>query len=180
MKRALLTLIAAVAAILAVSGCSPETRYRTLSFFFDGVPSPEGLTAESPKGKRDRKRVREEGTRQFFRPRGPYAAQLCEACHDPGGGKLVRPVEVLCLYCHDLNIRKKHVHGPVASGGCRVCHEPHGSGSAFLLVSESTTFCFYCHDEAEVGSREVHRTAKGVQCTDCHDPHSSDSDFLLK
>ena len=181
MKRLFLMLIAAAGAAVVVFGCSPETRYRTLSFFFDGVPEPGGqTTAKAATGKRSGERVREAGSKPQYRSHGPYAAQLCEACHEQGGGKLHLPVEELCLYCHDLNIRKKHIHGPVASGGCRVCHDPHGSGKAFLLVSESTIFCFTCHDEAEVGAREVHRTAKDAQCTDCHDPHSSDYDFILK
>jgi predicted CXXCH cytochrome family protein len=112
---------------------------------------------------------------------GPYAAGLCEACHLRGGGnQLILPVEKLCLNCHDLKTNRKHVHGPVASGGCRVCHDPHGSGKAYLLVSDPTTFCFFCHDEAEVKTREVHASATGTQCTDCHDPHSSDSNFMLK
>jgi len=180
MKCMQLSLIPAMMALLVVAGCSPETRYRTLSFFFDGVPKPEGQPAEAPARRRSAAPPPEAAGRQHFRAHGPYAAQLCEACHYPGGGKLILPVEELCLYCHDLNIRKKHIHGPVASGGCRVCHDPHGSGKPFLLVADSTTFCFTCHDEAEVGTREVHTSAKGMQCTECHDPHSSDSDFLLK
>jgi predicted CXXCH cytochrome family protein len=173
-------LIPAMAALLAVAGCSPDARHRTLSFFFDGVPGPDAKPAEAPARRRTAAPASATAGKALYRSHGPYAAQLCEACHYQGGGKLVMPVEDLCLYCHDLNIRRKHIHGPVASGGCRVCHDPHGSGKAFLLVSDSTTFCFTCHDEAEVGSREVHAGAKGMQCTDCHDPHSSDNDFILK
>jgi len=173
-------LLATVMTVLAVSGCSPETRYRTLSFFFDGVPKPGEQAAPAAPGSSPGARSADASAKTPYKTHGPYDAKLCEACHLRGGGKLVLPVEQLCLYCHELNIRKKHVHGPVASGGCRVCHLPHGSGHAFLLVSEPTTFCFYCHDKAAVDAEEVHRTARGTQCTQCHDPHSADSEYLLK
>jgi predicted CXXCH cytochrome family protein len=173
--------IAGIIATLAVSGCSPESRYRTLSFFFDGVPKPGEETVQVAGGKISRTSQKDAPGKIRPTTHGPYAAKMCDACHQRGGSnKLILPVEELCQNCHDLNIQRKHIHGPVASGGCRVCHEPHGSGRAYLLVSEPTTFCFYCHDEAEVGSREVHQASAGTQCTECHDPHSSDGDFMLK
>jgi predicted CXXCH cytochrome family protein len=167
--------------MLVVSGCSPETRYRTLSFFFDGVPTPAGVT-ENRSGNTGRDtRPKEDVLKVRPSTHGPYAARLCEACHLRGGSnKLILPVEVLCLNCHELNIKKRKIHGPLASGGCRVCHEPHGSGKPFLLVADPTTFCFYCHDEAEVGSREAHKKSGGAECTVCHDAHSSNNDFMLK
>jgi predicted CXXCH cytochrome family protein len=171
-------LIVEIAALLVVSGCSPETRYHTLSFFFDGVPDPAALNADTAGG--DEPGTRDTAGKPRFRNHGPYAAKLCEACHLPGGGRLIMPVEELCINCHALNIRKKHVHGPVASGGCRVCHHPHGSGKPFLLASEPTSFCFFCHDKDEVGTRQAHKDAQGVQCTECHDPHSSDNNFMLR
>lgn len=180
MKRVDLWLIAGIMTTIVVSGCSPETRYRTLSFFFDGVPNPQEQKTEIFRGRRSGIVAPNPGDKPRNISHGPYAAKLCEACHLRGGGKLIMPVEELCLNCHDLNIRKKYIHGPVASGGCRVCHEPHGSGRAFLLVAEPTTFCFYCHDEAEVNTREVHASAAGTQCTVCHNPHSSDNNFMLK
>ncbi|MDA8099743.1 MAG: hypothetical protein M0042_08960 [Nitrospiraceae bacterium] len=161
------------------AGCSPETRYRTLSFFFDGVPPPGGSGQELRSGRA----TGEPKEPPKVRPttHGPYAARLCEACHQRGSGnKLILPVEELCLKCHVVSIAKKNVHGPLASGGCRVCHEPHGSGKAYLLVADPTTFCFYCHDEQEVGTRDVHKASGGAECTECHDAHSSDNPFLLK
>jgi predicted CXXCH cytochrome family protein len=180
MNRPHLPLLATVMTVLAIAGCSPETRYRTLSFFFDGVPNPDELAAPAAAGRSPGGRPPEAAAKSPYRSHGPYDAKLCEACHLRGGGKLVLPVDQLCLYCHELAVGKKHMHGPVASGGCRVCHLPHGSGHAFLLVSEPTAFCFHCHDKAAVGAGDVHRAAPGTQCTQCHDPHSSDSEYLLK
>ena len=170
--------VAGTVALFALYGCSAETRYQTLSFFFDGVPQPEERISDPLTGS-----MTKTGPKQAvpFRYHGPYAAKLCWACHQQdGGNKLILPVEKLCLNCHDLNIQKKHIHGPVAAGGCRICHDPHGSGKAFLLVAEPSTFCFYCHDEAEIKTREVHKSAGSTQCTVCHNPHGSDNNFLLK
>jgi predicted CXXCH cytochrome family protein len=178
MRLALAWLMMSIAAMAAISGCTPETRYKTLSFFFDGVPLPEGSAAETGRGEKEKNR-NDPGAPQF-RKHGPYAAKMCEACHRKGGGELILPVEKLCQNCHALNLQKRKVHGPVASGGCRICHHPHGSGKAFLLVSEPSEFCFYCHDKTEVSSRDTHKAAGDMSCTDCHNPHSSDNDYMLK
>lgn len=170
-------LIAVLLITLAVLGCSPETRYKTLGFFFDGVPAPGDSGTQMTLGRRRSLLANETSTN--YKSHGPYAAKLCNACHLRGGGQLIMPVEDLCLNCHNLNIRKMHIHGPVASGGCIICHNPHGSGRPFLLVDEPRTFCFYCHDAVEVGSREVHKDSADTQCTECHNPHASDNDFLL-
>ncbi len=174
-----LKLAAVFLALLAIWGCSPETRYSVLSFFFDGVPQPGEEKSEGIAG-RDRKSGAR-GLQVRARNHGPYAAKMCYACHQSGGGnKLILPVEKLCLNCHTLDLQKRKVHGPVVSGGCRVCHNPHGTGRPFMLVSESTVFCFYCHEEAEVRSHETHQAAGDMQCTECHNPHASDNDYLLK
>jgi len=166
-----------VAALFAFPACSPETRYETLSFFFDGVPPPEH---ERMKGAKNNHQLREPSGMSQLKQHGPFAAKLCEACHRTGGGDLIMPVEELCVNCHFLDIQKRKVHGPVATGSCRNCHDPHGTGKAFLLISEPSEFCFFCHDRKEVSSRETHKAATGMSCTDCHNPHSSENDYLLK
>lgn len=177
MRLPLLCLVMVIAAMVTISGCSPETRYQTLSFFFDGVPTPGGKTGV---GRREKEKSKNDSTAPQVRNHGPYAAKLCEACHRQGGGALIMPVEELCQNCHQLNLQKRRVHGPAASGGCRICHHPHGSGKPFMLVSEPKEFCFYCHDKKEVMSRETHKAADDMSCTDCHNPHSSDNDYMLK
>ena len=175
MRLARAWLITGSLIVLTFPGCSPEIRYETLSFFFDGVPAPGGQKT----GAKDRRR-REPSDVPVFRKHGPYAAKMCEACHRQGGGELILPVEELCLNCHDLDLKKRRIHGPVASGGCRICHHPHGSGKAFMLVSEPSDFCFFCHDKSEVLSRETHKAATDMTCTECHDPHSSNNDYMLR
>jgi len=167
-------LCAFVLMIAFLTACEERTRYKTLSLFFDGVPDPDKVvsapqTSEKSKWAPVGKHA----------SHGPYAAKMCNACHEQRTNALIMPIEELCFKCHSLDITKKYLHGPVAAGGCRVCHEPHGSGRPFLLVSEPVKFCFHCHDEQSLSSTDTH---KGIEsgCTDCHDAHSSDNEFLLK
>lgn len=176
MVCARLMLIAGVAGLMTVSACSQQTRYRTLSLFFDGVPDPAKQAAADKK----RGAAPAETEKARVTNHGPYAARMCDACHRADGAGLIMPAEELCMNCHVLDIRKKYVHGPVASGNCRTCHNPHGTGKPFLLSAEPTTFCFFCHDKDTTMNRVVHGAAAGTPCTDCHDPHGSDSEYLLR
>lgn len=152
--------------------------YRVLGFFIDGLTPPEKdkdaggkVSAEAPGSKKEA---------LGYREHGPYAANLCGACHvQTGSNQLIMPVEELCQNCHVLNLKKKKVHGPVVTGGCKVCHDPHASPYRFLLVSESKDFCYYCHSRTDIEKREVHRKTD-VGCTYCHEAHASDNEYLLR
>jgi predicted CXXCH cytochrome family protein len=174
--------LAAGMAFLLVAGllsaCDATTRHGVLTYFFDGVPPlkepgapgapPPGV--EAPSGQRP----------ASFQEHGPYAAKMCEACHNPGlGNALVVPAGQLCYRCHDLKLDKKYVHGPLASGGCLVCHDPHSSQYPPLLVSKSNDFCLSCHDPVEIAKNPAH-AVMNQGCTSCHDAHMSDTPFLLK
>jgi predicted CXXCH cytochrome family protein len=179
-------LIAALICCVALSffaGCGGgASRYKVLSFFFDGVPTPEEEAAALANAGNGKKRLQKDtGLKKGeYKDHGPYAARECGACHVKSSNQLVMPIDQLCFKCHTLDISKKYVHGPLAAGGCRVCHLPHGSAYAFLLVSEPKDFCLYCHDKAGILRREVHQGAEEVQCTTCHDAHSSNIEYLLK
>lgn len=161
-------------------GCEATTRYKVLSFFFDGVPEPGTETRETSV-----RASRKEGTTvtkeagSKYKEHGPYAARLCEGCHMRATNALVLPIEELCFKCHSINLSRKYIHGPLASGGCKICHEPHGSIYPFLLVSEAKNFCIHCHEKAAIEKSEVH-TGTEAQCTYCHDAHSSNYKYLLK
>jgi predicted CXXCH cytochrome family protein len=192
MKKPIALCIAA-AALVAAYGCSDryvlqdkddnfmgpaETRYKVLSFFFDGVPPPGAAKdAENNKPGKGQK----SDVVSSFKPHGPYAAKLCNACHESGSNKLIQPIEELCLYCHSqvLSQAKKRLHGPLATGGCTICHSAHGSQYPYFLLDESKKFCYHCHNEKDVLRREVHNKT-GEQCTSCHSAHSSNKEFLLK
>ena len=160
-------------------GCDATARYKVLSLFFDGVPPPAAPAVEEAKqaaGAGGALPARQVG----FRGHGPYAAKMCNACHEPGAmNALVAPPGELCFRCHQISMNKKYVHGPLASGGCIACHDPHSSQYRYLLVSESDDFCFYCHDRQTVARVSAHRDVQ-EQCTACHDAHMSDKKYLLK
>jgi len=172
------TILACCMTTALLCGCNTTKNYKTLSFFFDGVPDP-GKAPQEP-GARDagKKGAKAPATGPRYREHGPYAAKQCEACHVKASNRLVLPIDELCFQCHALDIRKKYIHGPIASGGCKECHDPHGSRYPFLLVSEPKESCFRCHDAGEIAKKEVHRRSE-AQCTTCHDAHSSDRAYLL-
>jgi predicted CXXCH cytochrome family protein len=167
-----------VAAVLAI-GCHPTTRYQVLSFLFDGVPPPRS----AEEAERSQAAIPADALalrRVGYGEHGPYAAKLCNACHESAAANtFVVPREQLCMKCHDLRLNKKYIHGPLASGGCTVCHDPHSSRYRYLLVSESDSFCLHCHDRQAIERNGAHQGVDG-QCTDCHDAHMSDKKYLLR
>jgi predicted CXXCH cytochrome family protein len=178
-KHLILAVISASLAALLISGCAPSTRYKVLSFFFDGVTDPDSVEKKKPALDWKKKGKDKKQERKVYGQHGPFAAKMCEGCHVRGSNALVVPIEQLCLNCHTLQIEKKWIHGPLIAGGCRICHEPHGSGNPYLLVSESERFCFHCHNERDVLKNPVHSDLNAV-CTSCHDAHASDNEYLLR
>jgi predicted CXXCH cytochrome family protein len=167
-------LCAAASLLLA---CTGPRGHRILTFLFDGVPPLEepgaaaaGRPGAAPGGP----------AAVPARAHGPYAAKMCEGCHETGrGNALVVPADQLCGRCHVLDLGKKYVHGPLNAGGCLLCHDPHESKSPYLLVAESGAFCLGCHDRWSLGPTEGHEAA-GPSCTFCHEAHMSDRRYLLK
>lgn len=166
-----------VAAMLVA--CDARSRHKALTTFFDGVP-PQKTTGPAPEAERTIPVGGERSRPSGYREHGPYAARLCNACHDAAAtNALVAPRDELCFRCHELRQDTKYVHGPLASGGCLACHDPHGSKNGFLLVSESDGFCLRCHDTRLISKIEGHGDSK-ADCTNCHDAHGSDTKYLLK
>jgi predicted CXXCH cytochrome family protein len=162
-----------LASMVMLCGCEPQTRYKVLSFFFDGVPVPRdpSLITESADAKGTG------GVRVRASKHGPYEAKMCAACHDPNTNALLLPRDQLCLKCHEVKTGRRQ-HGPFASGGCLVCHDPHRSSSEHLLVAPAKEFCLYCHESREILTRKVHQ-GMTVSCTVCHNPHGSDNEYFL-
>lgn len=171
-------MVSACALILLLAGCSAASRRQALTLFFDGVPPPKASPAGAEAPSAD---TGVAPTRQVqYTEHGPFAAKLCNACHEPGATNvLVAPKDELCSRCHVVDLSRPFVHGPLASGGCLVCHEPHSSRYRHLLVSESDSFCLRCHEPEGVARIDGHGDLK-QDCTGCHDAHGSDQRYMLR
>jgi len=109
--------------------------------------------------------------KKFAFPHGPVAGGMCELCHDPHGTDfpafMRRPVNELCLSCHEKIGKGEHVvKGSVGKGhplsgvkdisdkrkgkelSCVSCHNPHGGMVRNFFVSNSSDrmkLCQFCH-----------------------------------
>jgi predicted CXXCH cytochrome family protein len=173
--------------IVYLSGCSTSNNFKTLSFFFDGVPDPSKTAstqvidslssldtlalALNPVNKGPQMQLH-----------SPYQDKQCNSCHDQSKmGKLIKNLPELCYQCHeDFSTRFKVLHGPVAGGQCSVCHSPHMSLNADLLVRTGQSQCLHCHESGEIFKTAVHQDNKETNCTECHNPHGGEDRNILR
>ena len=172
-------------------GCDPVTKYKVLSFFFDGVPLPPGMApdpnAPLTRGQRVRPTTQPAGTAQ--KPKKiylhkPYAQRQCTGCHSRATSFQVPVAQDACRKCHPRYYDvpwDDWIHGPVAVSKCSLCHLSHESEYRGLLKEPQTELCFSCHDRPRTLSRPYHVEAEaGVKrCGACHDPHSAGNRLLL-
>jgi len=183
-------LIAGVAASFISLGCSRQTRYEVLTFFFTGVPPLEETEAPA-----EQAAPSEAATQQIASAKtenaesrlplvkhAPFEAGECDACHEVArANQLFTTPEKLCFRCHgDFAREYAWVHGPVAVGFCNTCHAPHESRNQSLLLSTSFELCLKCHQEEDVFSQPYHEISTDTTCTQCHDPHGSEDRWLLR
>ena len=139
---------------------------------------------------------------------GPYDANQCYLCHQTSGsggyrgfgknkevkasikvttgvsGKLVVPLEKLCVGCHtDKSPARAEadglwLHGPVATGVCTLCHGPHAGIERYLLAKKAARVCIECHAEGLIHNRAVHKDQP--DCLTCHNAHLGKDSRLLK
>jgi predicted CXXCH cytochrome family protein len=167
--------LAAIVLAAALAGCSGESRYRTLSFFFDGVPPPPGSKpAETASGQ-----SAAESSKVAYVKHAPYAKRQCDGCHVPSTNNLIAQPPALCLRCHKMELEKKrHVHAPALAGFCRLCHDPHGSRHPALLNAAPREMCLYCHNAEDIAKNPTHAREPEAPCTQCHNPHADNRYFL--
>lgn len=188
------------------SSCSVAENYETLSFWFDGVPTPEQLEeqrlleeriaaaeAAGPLTSEERAAmlaVRVEDV--YTSNHKPVEENLCDECHIGTAASeasnsgwisdlptLIVPKEELCLRCHEP-LQGAYTHGPSASGNCSTCHYSHQSAYPHLLrVESSIDLCSGCHDPADYLDTEMHEENAAFECVACHDPHASEQEYLL-
>jgi predicted CXXCH cytochrome family protein len=166
---------------LILFGCSKDIQYKTLTFFFDGVP--DNYIASGKKdtlllvdtSKQQVSLLKAPETNRFIHP--PYGEKGCSNCHVDGGFTMPQPK--LCYQCHDDFAKKyTYLHGPVAGGYCTSCHHPH-MGEKKLLLRKGQDLCLYCHEKELVFKNENHSGIEDTKCTECHNPHGGNDKTLL-
>ncbi len=168
-------------------GCNETTKYRVLSFFFDGVPPPGGDSPEpnAPEAG-ERPEVVEVGVEptksKVVSSHAPYEEGLCFNCHSTETSMRTDLLGAqLCRRCHEAHFEPEPTdwsHGPVAAGECRFCHSAHESENQVLLTDPQPDLCLRCHDAALL-DEPYHIDAQGEACSACHDPHSAGNRLLL-
>jgi predicted CXXCH cytochrome family protein len=172
--------------VLVVS-CDEVERYKTLTFFFDGVPplGQEGLQEELINS--NFQESTQTRPKQLWYVHEPQ--KDCTLCHgkrkqERGFSLQVRltaPVPKLCYGCHaDYTVSASFVHGSVAIGQCLFCHNPHKSKIEHLLKEPEPKLCYLCHDINTVELIPAHFKNQQFACTGCHNAHASPVKALLK
>lgn len=181
-RRLLIGFGAAAVALTWLAACAPDTRYRVLSFFFDGVPEPgappkrvqtgPGLLVAAPP---PRKQV------VVYR-HPPYVDNKCRECHDPFGSWLTRtPEEGLCQRCHPgVPGPWPYLHGPAAANACLSCHHHHESLHRWLLLVDPKDLCYRCHKQSDLTTGPHHAELAERPCLECHNPHGGADRYFLR
>ncbi|HSO86723.1 MAG TPA: cytochrome c3 family protein [Draconibacterium sp.] len=170
-------------ALILIFACSTQKNYKTLSFFFDGVPEPvnDSLKVQTDSLKTDSLNVLALLIPEMYYHE-PYKTKECSSCHDQGTmGKLIENQPVLCYQCHDdFNDSNKTLHGAIDAGSCTDCHNPHQSKEEKLLIKSGESLCFNCHDSEAVKENQFHSIAEETNCITCHNPHGGENHFILQ
>lgn len=168
---------------IAMYSCSPQSNYKVLSVFFDGVPNPyisdSIQQAQSIADTTVDQSVRPAESAYTYHP--PYREKDCNLCHDEKlMGRLTLSMPGLCYQCHEnFKDRYRVLHGPVEAGYCTDCHNPHQAKDKNLLVRQGRSLCLYCHDENDVMANDVHEDTEDMNCTECHNPHGGDDRTII-
>lgn len=176
-KSLVTTIFLVVAAGAVVGGCSRETRYEILTFFFTGVPpldAPE--TAADGKKETDSKNAAltatEKHAAKLLQRRkdrlatlpwihGPYGANDCGRCHAFGASRV---------------FRKSAVQSTAPTLG--------GATQERLIVPKQE-LCFGCHgtktaEIADARGLRIHGPVAAGECTACHSPHGAPRRYMLR
>jgi predicted CXXCH cytochrome family protein len=168
--------------LLLLTACTTTSSYKVQSFFFDGVPNPNGqITTQS--GTELIEAVNDSTI--LFKAANvvhpPYKEKACAECHSKeymGRPKMEQPQ--LCYQCHDdFGKTNAFLHGPVESGFCTQCHQPHKATIETLLLRNGQDLCLKCHIKDKIVSNRVHTNIETKSCMACHDPHGGASSTYL-
>ena len=188
-----LPILGLITALGFEAGCDPETRYKVLTLFFDGVPAPGSAEAAAEQSLvtigqaqvSDSELVATSDLEAQKRGSRHPPARDCQRCHAEGARwgrkQFKKPVPALCYDCHTQYSAATQavIHGPVAVGVCLFCHNPHESGYANLQRKPEPELCYQCHQQEDVMDVADHQAIADQVCTQCHDPHISPFEKLL-
>lgn len=169
-----------VLAIIMIVGCTPERRYKVLSFFFDGVPDPN-----APKVDRNAGQVVTTSSGRVIRvyQHKPFKDNQCGSCHAVSSGSYESFEKLdakICLKCHANELTRYPVmHGPVASVQCLTCHSPHESAIPGLLKEKAPGVCTQCH-VPDLRPKDKDHQSPASPCLTCHVGHGSNKQGLLR
>lgn len=186
-RPAFMILIPALGVALLLPACSPSTRYRVLTFLFDGVPEPgkPAVGAGAPTvatGPQESGEAAPRAARLAVVAHAPFRENRCTACHNMNTGQLTKEVRAgLCVDCHASPAKDaRYLHGPVAVDDCVACHHFHASPYPKLLLQDAHTVCLRCHRQEDLSAEPHDATVEGQACVVCHDPHGGADRFFLK
>lgn len=167
-------IVTALVFLLVLYGCSPQSKYKVLSFFFTGVPSPEEVERRKQEALEKEKRAK-------------LAAEKLAAAPESTPAKPPEP--------------RLHTHTPVSQRRCDGCHLvsvnvqlfrkgdkkgafKKGGGSPGILVAPRKALCQRCHQSmsavnANAAGFFLHTPAGNGECDQCHDPHQSEYPGIL-
>lgn len=169
-------LIGGAVLIVAWASCTvTRENYKTLSFFFDGVPDPDAPSVMvDPKTGAVR-------TLAMMSLHAPYVQEKCEECHG-SRLRLSNRDSGACLKCHAETPRQhERMHGPVAANACLWCHHPHESTQPHLLREPDRKLCAQCHTPELLDTSRVPEHADASRaCLECHVGHGGSLPFLLR
>ncbi len=166
-----------------IISCDEVEHYKTLTFFFDGVPRVGG---EVPAQEFAKMRPKAVGYIQEQPKTVEHGSRKdCDFCHErlweAGRAEFVKLLPELCYHCHtDYTVSAAFVHGPVAVGDCLFCHNLHKSKIGHLLKEPEPKLCYKCHNINTIELIPAHFTNQQFTCTGCHYAHASSAEYLLK
>ena len=180
----IVALLALLVVAVAFNGCSRGQRYRTLSFFFDGVPDPYA-PPKIPGQEDDASQQGVGGAAKVFVVlHKPYRDNRCNECHTNTGGNFEdfqKLESTICLKCHQkVQTEYPVMHGPVVVTECNICHVPHESSIPHLLRDTAPTVCVQCHQPELLSPNPKEHLMPNKSCLDCHSGHGGQKHGLLK
>ncbi len=171
-----------VSASLA-GACASTTRYRVLTFFFDGVPEPGSQDASAAHLDDHAAPFSAQtlGLASVDIPAAPMIVSVhepvrerrCTACHDMQSAMTLMANSMqLCDQCHKADrVEQNWDHGPINLGSCLPCHRAHDSPFPHLLDQPVPALCATCHAEDMNRTEPYHTGPRAENCTACHHPH---------